>query len=118
MAGATDLSSFENMTEAQQSLANLGSFYVYPTKPIYGRICMPTSLVEMASVQKVMPDSAFADYMGDVWDVRSVIGFVSVCALIIGFLFMLLMRYFVGVLVWLCIILYFVALILMTWSTW
>jgi hypothetical protein len=70
----------------------------------------------MAYVQKVMPSNAFADYMGDVWDVRSVIMIVSFSALIIGFLFMLILKWFSGVLVWLCIVMYFVCLLGLTWS--
>jgi hypothetical protein len=108
--------SLASLEDASAALSTAGSFYVYPTKPIYGRICLPTSLTEMAQVQKVMPNNAFADYMGDVWDVRSVIMLVSFAALILGFLFMVILRVFVGVLVWVCIVLYFVCLILLTWS--
>jgi hypothetical protein len=110
------LNSLEELAGHADSVMTYGAFYVYPTKPVYGRICLPTSVTEMATVGKVMPNNAFADYMGDVWDVRSVIMLVSFSALIIGFLFMVILRLFVGVLVWICIVLYFVCLLLLTWS--
>jgi hypothetical protein len=70
----------------------------------------------MANINKIMPTNAFAAYMGDVWDVHNVILMVSLCALALGFIFMGILRYFVGGLVWVCIALYFVCLMLLTWS--
>lgn len=70
----------------------------------------------MKQVSKALPLDAFSDYMGDVWDVHTVIMMVSFIALGLGFLFMIILRFAVGGMVWLCVLLYYVGLLLLTWS--
>ena len=65
-----------------------------------------------------MPSEKMMVYMGDVYDVRKVIIWVSVGAVICGFLFMLLLRLTIGIMVWALIILYFLSLLLLTWAFW
>ncbi len=65
-----------------------------------------------------MPSEKMMVYMGDVYDVRNVIIWVSVGAVICGFLFMIILRFTIGVVVWILIVLYFVALLLLAWAFW
>ena len=57
-------------------------------------------------------------YMGDIYDVRNVIIWVSVGAVVCGFVFMIILRLTIKIIVWLLIFLYFVVLLLLTWAFW
>ena len=57
-------------------------------------------------------------YMGDIYDVRKVIIWVSIGAVIFGFIFMLVLRFTIKAVVWGLIILYFFAIILLGWAMW
>jgi len=70
----------------------------------------------MASVQSAMPSDKMVEYLGDVWDVRKVIGMVAFCSLILGFIFMIIVKYMAACIVWASIFLYFVGLLGLTWS--
>ena len=63
-----------------------------------------------------MPADKLGEYLGDVWDVRKVILIVSGVALVLGFLFMIIVKYFAGCIVWACIVLYFLGMLGLTWS--
>jgi len=65
-----------------------------------------------------MPTEKMMQYMGDIYDVRNVIIWVSVGAVVCGFVFMIILRLTIKIIVWLLIFLYFVVLLLLTWSFW
>ncbi len=65
-----------------------------------------------------MPTEKMMQYMGDIYDVRKVIIWVSVGAVVCGFVFMIILRLTIKIIVWLLIFLYFVVLLLLTWSFW
>ncbi len=85
---------------------------------MYKRVCVPLQLASLNAIGKAMPSEKMMVYMGDVYDVRNVIIWVSVGAVICGFLFMLLLRLTIGIMVWALIILYFLSLLLLTWAFW
>jgi len=65
-----------------------------------------------------MPTEKMMQYMGDIYDVRNVIIWVSVGAVVCGFVFMIILRLTIKIIVWLLIFLYFVVLLLLTWAFW
>ena len=78
---------------------------VYPCYSFLGRICIPKSVVGWAKTRanavsdKVNIDSVMK-WMGDMVDVWETLLIVASFALILAFLYLLLLRYFVGFIVW------------------
>jgi len=70
------------------------------------------------SISDAMPTEKMMQYMGDIYDVRNVIIWVSVGAVVCGFVFMIILRLTIKIIVWLLIFLYFVVLLLLTWAFW
>ena len=56
------------------------------------------------------------EYLGDLWEVRSVISIVALLALVIGFVFMVVLKYTAGCIVWFSIFAYLVGLLGLAWS--
>ena len=56
------------------------------------------------------------EYLGDLWEVKSVISICAGLALVLGFVFMVIVKYFAGCIVWFCIVAYFVMLLALAWS--
>jgi len=85
---------------------------------VYNKICIPNDIETLHSVNKVLPNTAMDVYLGDIWDVRAVVLGVSLFAVVFGFLFMFILRYTVGCMVWAFIILYFLCLLGLAFGFW
>jgi hypothetical protein len=94
--------------------------FIYGTKGIYGRICIPwdpNNLNKLlAVVNTALPAANIQSYLGDVVDTKRVILWVSLTAVGVGFLFMIIQKYLAGLIVWVFIALYFLFLIALTWG--
>lgn len=73
-------------------------------------------MASLKSIGKAMPTEKMMQYMGDVYDVKNVIMMVSGVAVVCGFLFMIVLRLTIKIIVWVLIVLYFVALLLLAWA--
>jgi hypothetical protein len=78
---------------------------------------MPTQAHELlAAVNTALPTQDIANYAGDIVDVKMVILYVSLCAVVFGFVFMIIQKYFVNWIVYIFIAFFFLGLLALTWG--
>lgn len=54
----------------------------------------------------------------DLNTVKDVIGYVALISLVVAFLFMVLVYFFAGPMVWVCVILFLLSWLLLAWAMW
>lgn len=89
---------------------SLGSFMVYSTKPFLGKVCVPND----TSILNITQNSlSFGQWQGYFSDIRTTSNIIYACAgiaLAIGFIYMFVVRWCAGPLIWMSIIAFVLAL--------
>jgi len=83
-----------------------------------GLMCLPTSASILTEIEitNILPSDNMRLYISDIWKVKKVAGLVVITALVIGFVFILLMKKCVKYLIWLIILFIVISLTLLTWN--
>ena len=83
-----------------------------------GLMCLPTSAPILTEIEitNILPSDNMRLYISDIWKVKKVAGLVVITALVIGFVFILLMKKCVKYLIWLIILFIVISLTLLTWN--
>ncbi|EGR33784.1 solute carrier family 44 protein member 2, putative [Ichthyophthirius multifiliis] len=110
-----DVSNLMSLTSKNNLLQTV---CIYETKKFLDLICMPTTQAFQAiggSAQKqvntFMSSGTLGDWINDLKTCQWVLVGSLGCAFVLGMLYMLFLRLFAGLIVWLCILIFFIAII-------
>jgi len=93
------------------------AFFIYNTTGFWDRICVPTDLdlIKNTNITDVLTTSDLEKYFNDLRTAWKIIFAGAGIAFLVGFIYMFIMRYCVGIFTWLTIFAYFIILIFLSY---